>query len=509
MTIDDIIARSRLRENNLWTPFSHCFVGTDDERRTVLFGLYSRGFENGFIYLVEISTEQLLQVVAQYDSNMAALDADQQIAVLDIASKRYLDTLEQQIHDQKMIVQQSKIDADDLEFDAKMTALEADGKALETLQEKLVQTQTKVVAEISILEARFQEEEVAQSYVEVEITEKEISAKRIEFRVIQAGIKGLEIQLDIQNTAIQNIEYGVDKHNIQHQVDLIPEEQRELETAEVDADAKIKNIDTDYSLLDAEILEIQNKTANTQIDTVAKEVDTQLLEVDIVKALVDTKMVDVEITQLNTKTAMEEAKKTGLETETALVAVQLAQLQVDTDKIAVQLAEIDVDMAMLDIKMLRTELLKLDKQIIQVREDNLIYEIPLREAAQLALISKQIEVLQAKITEAQQYKILEASMQLSRKDKKNAEHDYRMAIAILNEELSVTRSDIKILGLSKDADIADEQQDYQEDEDVENVKISASQISAALVSYNAAIDAAKTMATANIINTLSHQIGTS
>lgn len=65
------------------------------------------------------------------------------------------------------------------------------------------------------------------------------------------------------------------------------------------------------------------------------------------------------------------------------------------------------------------------------------------------------------------------------------------------------------MGYSKDIDIANEQQNYQENDDVEQVKIPASQISAAATSMNAAIDAAETMATANIVNTLTHQIGAS
>ena len=510
MTVDDIISRSRLREQRMWTPFSHCFFGSHDaERRTVLFGLYANSFENGFVYLVEISTQRLLQIVAQYDSNMAALDADQQKAVLDIASKRYLDILEQQIHDQKMIVQRSKIDADDLEFDAKEAALEADQKALETLQEKLVQAQTKILAEISILEARLAEETLAQSYVDVDIIEKEIAAKRSELKVIQAGIKGSEIQLDIQNAAIQNLEYSVDKHNVQQQIDLIPEKTKELEAESISIDASILNSGTDKSLLDAGIAEIGIRTVNTQIDTESKEVDTQLFEVDIAKALVDTAMTDVDVKKLNTNTAMEIAKKINLQTDTALLDVTIAQLQVDTDMVTVRLAEISVDIAMLDVKMLRTALLEIDKKIIQAREDNMVYEIPLKEQAQLDLISKQIEVLQAKITESEQYKLLETSMQLSRTDKKNAEHAYRMAIAALDEDISLHRAEVKILGYSKDIDIANEQQNYQEDDDVEQVKIPASQISAAATSMNAAIDAAETMATANIVNTLTHQIGAS
>ena len=510
MTVENILTRFRLREDRMWTPFSNCFIGAHDtQRRTVLFGLYASGFENGFVYLTEISTERLLQIVAQYDSNMAALDADQQRTVLEIAAKKYMDLLGQQIHAQKMDVLHSKIKAEELEFDAKEAALEADEKAIETLREKLLQAQTKAIADIAIIEAKISEETIKQNYVEVDILEKELAVTKTELKTSQAGIRGLEIQLDIQNEATKQLEYSVDRHNYQQQIDLVPKDAKDLEAAGLSLDAQILGSATDKSLLDAGIAEIQNRTANTLIDVVSKGVDTSLLDVDIAKANLDIAMTDVEIEKLKTKTAYETAKKTDLQTDTALVDVKIAQLQLDTDKAGVQLSEIGVDMAMLDTKMLRTTLLGLDKEIIQIRENNMAYEIPSKKQAQLDLISKQIEVLEAKITASEAYKVLETSMQLSRTDKQNAEHDYRMGIAVLDEDLSLHRADVKILGYSKDVDIANEQQDFQEDGDEEQIKIPLAQIEAASDSKNAAIDAAKTMATANIINTLAHQIGTS
>ena len=89
MSIDDVLSRSRLREDRMWEPFSHCFLGAyDSGRRTILFGLYANSFENGFAYLVEISTEKLVQLVAEYDLNMAQLLLDHDLEHLVVHAVR-------------------------------------------------------------------------------------------------------------------------------------------------------------------------------------------------------------------------------------------------------------------------------------------------------------------------------------------------------------------------------------------------------------------------------------
>ena len=507
MTIAEIITRAELRGKDLFTPYSHCFVGFSDEgKRAILFGLYANGGTNGFTYLVEISTEQLAQIVSQYESSMAGLDADRQKLVLDIAAKHYLDTLEQQIHDQKMAVKQSDIDMSHLEFNAKDLALDSDRKALEGLREKAVQAQARANADIDILNARISEEAINMTQVEVDILEKAIAVKRANLRTLEAGIRGLDIQLDIRNTALQNIELLSEKHRVQQQIDLTPGELLEAQAEEINAHAAVLKTSTDNALLDADIAEIQNRLVRTQLDVVSRGVDTALLDVDIAKANFDIASVDTDIKEMAVKTARETARQIELQTDIAMMDVRVVELQLDVDRVAVQLADIQTDITMIDVRMLQDDLIRIDQRIAELRRDTTAYEIPTKKAAQIAAVEKQIAVLQTKLAATMDYQTLENDMYASRVNKQNSGQAYRLAMANLDKELSLHRAEMRIDSFSKDITIVNEQRTYQRREDLQHNKIPASQIEAAKDGRDAAIEAAKTMAMANIMNTLAHKI---
>ena len=508
MSIETVLSRSRLRENGIYTPFTQCFIGTfDSAKRTILFGLYANGFENGFAYLVGISAERLQQLIDEYESNMAQLDAEQQKSVLEIASKRYMEVLDQQIHDQKMIEKQAQIDVESLEFDAKEDALDADRAALETLGEKLTQAITKTDTEISVLEARLAEEETNLAYVEVDILQKELAVKKTNLQILEAGVKGVSIQLDIQNVAIQTIEMETEEHEVQQRMDLIPGDLTEVSAMDRGLYVDTLHSNTSRELLDAEIAGIENKVARTNIDIESKGVDAQLMDVDIEKARVDTAMVDVDIQKLQVKVAQEVAKRDDLETDTALIDIRVADLQLDTDKVNAQLIDIKADIAMLDVKMTKEDLLAIDKRIAELRQQTMEYEIQTKKQAQIDAVTKQIEIIEAKITATEEYQTIEKDAYASKQTKQTAEQGYRLAMASMDYELSIHRAEIKIESFSEDIIIAEEERGYQELGDKEQIKVPDSQISAARIGRSAAEAAAKTMATANIINTLTHTIG--
>jgi len=508
MSIEDIILRGVDREATLWNPIADTFISMlDIEQRTILFGLYSNGFQNGFIYLQEISSEKLLQIIAQYDSNMSQLDSDQQKTVLEVASKRYLDSLDQMIHEQKMEELSSKIDATDKEFDAKFEALEADRQAIETLQVKALKAIEETTAKIAILESRIAEEAVNRSEVEISVLEKALSVKKVSLQIIEAGVKGLNIQLEIQNAAVQNLDLAVEKHNYQQQADQVPANLKDMEAEGINIDAEVYKSGTTRSLLDADVAELGIRTVKTEIDIESKEIDTKLLEVDIAKALYKTSEIDVDIKEILAKTEREKAKRIDLETDTALVDVRIADLELDVKNVAIQLSGIEVDIAMLDIKILQTNLIKIDKTIAQIRKDTMAYEIPNKKQAQLDTIVKDVEILKTRITASNEYQTIEKNMQLSRIDKQVAEHNFKMSMTAMDEEFSIHKADIKIESYSKDIEIATDQKKYKQDEDDEQKRVPESQIDSAQTAQSAAIDAAETMATANIVNSLTHQIG--
>ena len=508
MGIESIIDRTKNREGGMWVPFQHHFIGAmAEEHRAVVFGLYANGYNHDCVYLIEISGEKLVQIVAQYEANMAQLDSEEQAAVLDIATQRYLESLEAQIHDGRMATKQSEIDATRQEFDAKFEALEQDRLAIETLQEKLSQAIAKANADIQVLEAKIAEAEIDRQYVEVEILQKQLDAARAELRVLEAGLKGLSLQLDIANAAVTESELRLEKQQAQQALDLIPGELAELTAQGVSLDADTLRTQTGTSLLDSEIAELQVKISKARLDAVNRQVDAALLDVDIAKARVDTAMVDVEVSQTESQTAREEARQVEYETDIAMVDVQVAQMQLDADKVQAQLKEIEADIARFEAQSMKKAMVLLDKQIAETKLANIGYEIPRKKQAQIAAIEKQIEILRTKIEASEAYRDIENQEYASRQTKQQAEHDYKMAMANLDILYGLHKAAIKIESFSKDVVIATEQQGYQAMEDSKKNRIPASQIDAAETKQDADLYAAELMATANIMNTMRHIIG--
>lgn len=648
MPMTRIFRQAREREAGLWQPFTHCFVGAmDTDRRRMVIGLYANGFKNGFTYLVEITDEQLQQIIDQFDTNMAELSAEQQRSVLEMASQRYLETIEQQLHAQGLAVKGEEIESQKAMFDAKELALDVDAKALETLRVKADAALIKIEAEIEILSARIAEEAINREYVEIEILEKELAVLRSKQAKIKAAIRGMEIQNQIVDAALvprevqlKIGEIGIDNQRLQHQADVIAlsglnieyqtreaelagqdiqlrikdAENAFLETAlriqqviltreeltlrkkeelltgrtvdlskkdaetkgvEIDlriqeegirkkeltlkkgdvsaegrvvqldtqnmtlqnkeisqdkkqvqqqislhpasvneANAEMQNIETgliktetDKAMIDADIAETKNRTTRTELDTESRKVSTAMLDVDLARTNLEIARVETDIKELESKTAREAARQIELQTDKAMVGVQVANLELDADKVAVQLKEIEADIVMTAVKKIRADFVHIEKEIAEIRKTSREFEIPTRKTAQIDAIQKQLDIINAKINATTEMQDVEGDIFASRQAKQNAEQVFRLVMANLDKEISVHKAQGRIDTTVKAIETADQQASFQAKEDQEQIKKPASQIRAAKHSKEAAIEAAEIMASANIVNTLTHQIG--
>lgn len=508
--IDNILDRYQNRNQDLWSPFKYCFVGAmANTLRETLFGLYANGYKHSSRYLIEVSGEKLVQIIATYEANMAMLNSDQQKAVMDMATQRYLDALDKQVHDAQMVIEQDKIDATNLEFDTKFDALAQDQLAIQTLQEKLSQAIDKANADIQILEAQIAEETLNRQYVEVDILQKQLDVARANLRILEAGNKTLQLQLDIANAAVDEANLRLEKQDAQQRLDLVPGDLVELQAQGVTLDAEKKHTQTAESMVDSDIAEIHVRVSKEQLDVTNRAVDTALLDVDIAKAKLDAAMVDVEISETQSKTARERAQTVEYETEIAMVDVKIAQLELDADKVQAQLKEIEADIARFEANSMKKAIALIEQQIDQVRYNTFAYEIPLKKSMQIRAIEVQIDILKKKIEATEAYQSLEDDEFASRLTKQQTEQSFRMAMAELDISYDLHKAAMKIVDYSKDVLIASEQQKYQEEEDTQNIRIPASQIKATDITEDMALKAAEIMAVANISNTMRHIIGAS
>ncbi|OQY13624.1 MAG: hypothetical protein B6I31_00810 [Desulfobacteraceae bacterium 4572_19] len=507
MAIIEILERSGIRSLAIWKTFEQGFLNQENKaHRTIVFGLYGNSGENGRGYLNELSIERIEQIVAQFDSNMARLDMEQQNAILAIASKRYLDTLEQQIHDEKMINKRAKIDAENQMFDAKEKALEADRIALLTLRAKLLQAITKTANEIALLEVKIAQEGINLQQTEVDRLRKEIEVKKIINRQTKATVRGLEIQYKISELAISTAGYLVDQHGMQQKVDRIEVTKKEMTASEKGMDADVLRTQTQQALIDTEVATLENRRARAELDVVSKRIDTKLLDVKAVELEVDIAMVDVDIKKMETRAVQEEAKREGIKFDIAMVDVQLANLLIDVQQAHVRFQQIYVDIAQMDLRILGVELLEIDKRIATLKKETLAYEIPLKMQARIDLISNDIDVLLAKKEALAEYKSIEEDIHSSKMSIQNAQNQYKKVSAILDSELSLHKAEVKIESYSKDVEIAEKKSLNVTLEDAEKIKLYKRRVSEARDNWHNTIDVAEMLADATLVNTMTHQI---
>ncbi len=200
--------RSIARESKIWTPFIYSFPfdATQTTDRATIFGLYSSAYLNRNKYLLEIETEDLANLLADYNAKMADLTNQEAIVVANIVSRRYVETIEKTIHDKKMETKQLGIEADEDIWDAKVAALASDTAALATMAERVSSETQKTAAKITEIETYIEIEGIRLSEADIEIAEKEIQSSKVDLQKLGVTNDVLKIQIDTVKAAQELID---------------------------------------------------------------------------------------------------------------------------------------------------------------------------------------------------------------------------------------------------------------------------------------------------------------
>lgn len=323
-----IYDRAMVREKAIWPSFLYGMPGAASTK-DIVFGLYATSYLLGHNYLKDIEAEELQRLVDAYDSNMSELDVDEQNLVLEIASKRYLETIKIQIEDNGLATKTQQLAADEQEYDVKLTALSVDQEALETKRAQIGLERDRAVLKNKDLESRIQLEELAQNYVAVEISQKELEAARAELRVLTTALKGLEIQTDIANVGLQITQAELSKSQI------------EADIAGIDAriageNLSTKRLEVDQAGLDAMQYEIDNVTARKiqliEAKGEAIEADTTNIEV------LEGKESEIRTAQTTEQNARKHSTLSGFNDRTSAGRIDMEQ-QGQSDALVIDMAE--------------------------------------------------------------------------------------------------------------------------------------------------------------------------
>lgn len=203
------------RASTIWKPFQ-CYGINNEQLNEVerFFGLFAHTYVNGYNYLNEISLEELQLIVDQYDSNIAVLENEYQILLVDIMAKRYIANVDAIIHADKMASKRYNIETEQNIWDSRENALEADREAINTLRLQLDIAINKANSRKTILEAQIQEEKISQEYVNIDIAKMQLENANKDLEILRVGIRAAEIQLQIVDASVDLANVKVQEANI-------------------------------------------------------------------------------------------------------------------------------------------------------------------------------------------------------------------------------------------------------------------------------------------------------
>ena len=501
----------RVRESSIWTPFTKSFPFSSDQtlERTIIFGLFSNTYLNNMQYLETIDAFELALIVDDYNQRIAKLNADEANLILEIASKRYLASIDRLILYDKLNTERLKIAADDAEWDAKIAALESDRAALETMQAKLFAKQKDIQARIKQLQAAITIEEINYQFAEAEVEEKEMDVEKASVQLtlkdVQEIRKDAEIitrdadlvkkeaeisakELDIRETALQVLKVQLE------------ESETELKILETDLD--VSRIQLQVVGAGIKSLQYQKEAADIKIRNAGIEADiskTDLIRVDLANAQLEKLSAEISNSEKDLRVAKikEEIARTDLRTR-----------QVDNDFLEVdrQAANLGIEKARIEENIAETAVLQAKSTAETARYNGEVSSLDLYDSKIRIINAKEI-LMQTEITNAGTElvnvgKVHTASISLDNAEHQrrieDAEFSYKEQIARYNEQLRNDEKNYEIVVSSR------EELELQKDSTLLNIE---NDEDSKEKRFGVELKYLETMMTAQILTTLEHSIG--
>ena len=531
MTVQAVLDRGLARGRSIWPAFQYQVPGVmavHISDRAVVFGVYSGAYLHGYSYLKEITYEALAQMVLAYDQAMSELTADEQRSVIDVTAKRYIEEQNLAAKDAALLNKERKIEQKTSEVNAKVEALESDREALATKITEFEVAQRKANTLIKELETRIEEQMLDSANIEAEITRQQLIAQKANLDVIETGIRALEIQAQIADAAYRLASVATRKAELESDIgriglDIAEVEARkailqsdigriEFDTAEVNV--RLVGLESDIGRLELESAEVDVKKTGLKADISRIELDSA--EVDVKKTMLESDIgrLDFDIREVDVKKAMLESdigrldfdyqgvdvRKAGLESE-------IGHIEYDTQEVDVRKSQTESDTARMKVQK-ETESL-VESELAVAKAETVAYrkETDIRQGRGLLLDQR---------TEAAEFEISETIPKLSQviEDEKSADltaQEARNQHAVAEYENRHLGYDEKVktsnllMGLEMGNHLAEGKMIEQNANS--RAGYDSTRVWANKQKIDGAEQAADIMAKANIVNTLTHQIG--
>jgi hypothetical protein len=346
----EVFDRAKAREIHIWgLPQVNLlgvmgFIDKITPILTIMLPLMSNRFMQDFYVIQEKETIKFDQLISLLITELAKIDSDRTVTLLNIVSKRAVKALEFQVRQRKLDVKAfNNLITSEL-MDAQFDALDVDRAELATLVMRVQTALLKANAEYQELLSRIELEGLNLSLAEVEVLETQIKVARLDIQILEAQLKvlriGLEVSevlLEVAGMAAQKITLQADVKSLQADIDQtrISGYQLTSEQAEFAAelDQIIRKLASDLTVIAARrgLIQQEKDDTNEYITAQAALIISSLAAQRIKTVLATSNAATAQanaMTKLGSIVTPEQNQRTTLATQKAGVTGELANMGV-------------------------------------------------------------------------------------------------------------------------------------------------------------------------------------
>lgn len=502
---EELYNRAMIREQSIWPSFLYNLPEAESTK-AIIFGLYANAYLLGHNYLRDIEAEELQRLVDVYDSNMSELDMHNQNLVLEIASKKYIKAIEIQIKNNILNTKTQQLNAAEREYDAKLEALDVDQKALETKRAQIELARDRAELKNKDLTARITLEELAQNYVAVEISKKELEVSRENLKQLTAGLRGIEIQIEITNVACQITEleasksgYIADNATMETQIATIEASKNEYTANIVEINTQVaiteaSKIEYDADIAEADIAIAKLELLKSDIAVQIRTLNLEKKEIILSQAKYGTEIAEIEINIAEIDTSI-----VKYENEEKIIGIDISMIEASKSQYDADIEQYNARTAMTDLVSARLTIAEAET-IIAEKEITLSYDrLSMVRSREKAIAAEQagVEVLTAS----------EAALAITQVEEIAIKH--ALVLQKYKDSLMLSAEKVNLANIKNvfDSDLSVIDMTSVIENGTLRATVPLARQTAKSQVATAIINAAETLAKADILTTLTHEIG--
>lgn len=274
---------------------------------------------------------------------------------------------------------------------------------------------------------------------------------------------------------------------------------RDLDAKEVEVGYKEDALDVDREELQTKRDQIQ--LAEDKAENTIKELETRIELEGLDQAQVEVDKSRRQLEFQRTQLAVLEAAIKGIDIQIAISEAALNLVELDAEK-----SRLIADAASLDSQIAKTALTELELEIDEEELSAITYDITETLTARLAALEARKDTAEKEIKGIENQQDREADLRRAALDEQIARTQAALQRLADREAEALARGQMKIADAEQEKLIASQTTDNQVEIAEIRAKVPAKRASSQKTVSNAAVDAASTIASANIVNTLTHQI---